>query len=85
MRVLRHGTLALVAATTVATSFLAPAARAWTPAGWNDHGFALDTAGMQLHQVLERFATEYGVDVVFDVPDRAVKKEIVHAGGRRRH
>jgi len=77
----RHGTLALVAATTVATSLWAPAARAAVPAGWRDHGFALDTAGMQLHQVLERFATEYGVEVVFDVPDRAVKKETLRAGG----
>lgn len=81
MRVLRHGTLALVAATTMATSFWAPAARAAVPAGWNNHGFVLDTAGMQLHQVLERFAREYGVDVVSDVPDRAVKQETWRAGG----
>lgn len=81
MRVLRHGTLALVAATTMAASFWAPAARAAVPAGWNNHGFVLDTAGMQLHQVLERFAREYGVDVVSDVPDRAVKQETWRAGG----
>jgi len=68
-------------ATTVATSLCAPAAHAAVPAGWKDHGFALDTAGMPLHQVLERFATEYGVEVVFDVPDRAVKKETLRASG----
>ena len=77
----RRGTLALMTATTVATSLWAPAAHAAVPAGWKDHGFALDTAGMPLHQVLERFATEYGVEVVFDVPDRAVKKETLRASG----
>ena len=81
MRVLRHGTLALVAAATMATSFWTPAARAAVPAGWNNHGFVLDTAGMQLHQVLERFAREYGVDVVSDVPDRAVRQETLRAAG----
>jgi type III secretion protein C len=81
MRALRYGTLALVAASTVAATFWAPAARAAVPADWKDHGVALDTAGMQLHQVLERFGREYGVEVVFDVPDRAVKKETLRAGG----
>ena len=81
MRVLRHGTLALVAATAMATTLWAPAALAAVPAGWKDHGFVLDTAGMQLQQVLERFAREYGVDVVSDVPDRAVKQETLRAAG----
>jgi hypothetical protein len=52
MSSLRHGTLALVAVSTLATSFWAPAARAAVPAAWKGHGYALDTAGMQLHQVL---------------------------------
>jgi type III secretion protein C len=81
MRVLRHGTLALVAATTVAASFWTPAACAAVPAGWTNHGFTLDTAGMPLHEVLDRFAREYGVEVVSDVPDRAVKRETLRAAG----
>ena len=79
MRILRHGTLALMAATALATSCWVPAACAAVPAGWKDRSYALDTAGMPLHEVLERFAREHDVDVVFDVPDRAVKKETLRA------
>ena len=92
-RVVRWYRLALVwvfvmAATTLATSCWAPAAHAAVPAAWKFRGFALDTAGMQLHQVLERFAREYDVAVVFDVPDRAAEhpaEDLGLLGHRQRH
>ena len=80
MRRGRHQALAGMTVLMLALPCWAPAARAAVPAGWKNHGFALDTAGMQLHQVLERFAREYDVAVVFDVPDRAVKQETLRAG-----
>lgn len=81
MRILRHGTLAWVAVAALTTSFWVPVACAAVPDGWKDRSFTLDTTGMQLHQVLERFAREHDVDVVFDVPDRAVKKETLRSSG----
>jgi type III secretion protein C len=81
MKTLRHGTLGWVAAAALATSFWGPVAFAAVPDGWKDRSFTLDTTGMQLHQVLERFAREHDVEVVFDVPDRAVKKETLRSSG----
>lgn len=81
MRTMRRSAPAGMAALMLALSCWAPAARAALPAGWKDRGFVLDTTGMQLRQVLERFAREHDVDVVFDVPDRAVKKETLRSSG----
>jgi hypothetical protein len=36
---------------------------------------------MQLHQVLERFSREHDAEVVFDLPDWAVKKEMLRSNG----
>ena len=71
--------VAIMAVIVMACSCATPAARAATPASWTNGGFTIDTSGMALRQVLERFGQEHAVDVVFDVPDQAVKKEKVHS------
>jgi type III secretion protein C len=63
------------AALVLALSFWTPAAHAAVPVSWKYSGFALETSGMKLHQVLERFGKEYNVEIVFDVPDRAAGRQ----------